>query len=202
MKTIYLIRHGETDSNKAKKFQGRINTPLNEKGLNGAKGLVERFENIPLAKMYCSTLKRTFQTAEPLATAKGISIEETEKLQELSFGQWEGMEFGEISKRWPNAYEELFIHPTLLDLKGEENFLEAMERGRAAIEGILKEQENNTSVAAVSHGGLIRLILCSILQMPADEMWTFSLDNVGVTGITYTEKLGFGIKYINNTGKL
>lgn len=202
MKTLYLVRHGETNSNLEKKFQGRINTPLNETGLAGAQGLVERFAPITVESIYCSTLQRTRQTATPLAAARSLPIWEEAALQEISFGKWEGMPFEEISQQWPKEYDLLYTAPSKLDLGGEENFQQAQERGWEAVKKILAQQSEDSSAVAVSHGGLIRLILCALLKINIDEMWKFSLNNVSITSIFESPRIGLGIKYINNIKNL
>lgn len=202
MKTLYLVRHGETNSNLEKKFQGRINTPLNETGLAGAAGLVERFAPITVESIYCSTLQRTRQTATPLATARSLPIWEEAALQEISFGKWEGLPFDEIAEQWPREYDLLYTAPSKLDLGGEENFKQAQERGWEAVKKILAQQSEDSSAVAVSHGGLIRLILCALLHINIDEMWKFSLNNVSITSIFESPRVGLGIKYINNIKNL
>ena len=75
MGRLYLIRHGETDSNKSYRFQGQTDIELNAKGRQQAEMLAEHFKNIPLDAVYCSSLKRARQTAEPLAKTHGLEVQ-------------------------------------------------------------------------------------------------------------------------------
>lgn len=97
MGKIYLIRHGQTDSNTVRRFQGRINTELNDAGKQQAVKLAEFFRDKPLHAIYCSPLVRAKMTAEPLAVMKQLPVHTMEMLQEISFGGWEGLCYDEIA---------------------------------------------------------------------------------------------------------
>ena len=103
MGKIYLIRHGETDSNKGHRFQGRINMPLNAKGLEQSEKLAAYMQHLPVDKIYCSSMLRACMTAAPLAMSKNMSYQPLDLLQEVSFGAWEGLEYAEISRRFCEA---------------------------------------------------------------------------------------------------
>ena len=75
MGRLYLIRHGETDSNKSFRFQGQTDIELNEKGLAQAELLAEHFKNIRLDAVYSSSLTRARQTAAPLAAVHGLEVQ-------------------------------------------------------------------------------------------------------------------------------
>ena len=106
MGRIYLIRHGETDSNKGHRFQGRINMPLNAKGLEQSEKLAAYMQHLPVDKIYCSSMLRACMTAAPLAMSKNMSYQPLDLLQEVSFGAWEGLEYAEISRRWPKEMDD------------------------------------------------------------------------------------------------
>ena len=91
MGKIYLIRHGETDSNKGHRFQGRINMPLNAKGLEQSEKLAAYMQHLPVDKIYCSSMLRACMTAAPLAMSKNMSYQPLDLLQEVSCGAWEGL---------------------------------------------------------------------------------------------------------------
>ena len=87
---LYLIRHGETDWNTIRRFQGWTDIELNEKGLRQAELLGKRFENIPVDEVYASPLKRAVKTALPVAKAAGVELKTCEHFKEINFGAWEG----------------------------------------------------------------------------------------------------------------
>ena len=77
MAKLYLIRHGETDYNNSLRFQGQTDIPLNQKGIEQAEKAADFFRNIPLQAIYTSTLIRAKTTAEIIARAKGMELQET-----------------------------------------------------------------------------------------------------------------------------
>ena len=103
MARIYLIRHGETNGNKLKSIQGCIDLPLNEKGIEQAEKMANYFKDIPLDAIYCSSMTRACRTAEELAKVKGLEYHPMDELREITFGEWEGVEFPELERRWPEC---------------------------------------------------------------------------------------------------
>ena len=97
MGRLYLIRHGETDSNKSFRFQGQTDIELNEKGLAQAELLAEHFKNIRLDAVYSSSLTRARQTAAPLAAVHGLEVQPVEDIKEIAFGEWEGLTYNQIN---------------------------------------------------------------------------------------------------------
>jgi probable phosphoglycerate mutase len=70
---LYLVRHGETESNRAGLALGRADVPLNEKGLWQAARVGEALAQEPIAAVYTSPLTRARQTAEPIAVHRGLT---------------------------------------------------------------------------------------------------------------------------------
>lgn len=95
-KTIYLIRHGETDFNKMGAVQGRgVNADLNEKGRMQAHAFFQKYKDVPFKKVYTSSLKRTQQTSQGFIDL-GIPTEAFEGLDEISWGIVEGKTLKEV----------------------------------------------------------------------------------------------------------
>jgi len=197
MKTIYLVRHGQTDYNKKGMFQGHIDVPLNEEGLSAAQNLQKRLKNIKLVKIYVSDLIRTRQTAEPTAKDHNLPIITVPALKEISFGKWEGLKIEEIKQKWPAEIKAVFFHPSTARVVGGEGFFEVQKRVREALQQIIVEQDEDTAILIVSHGGAIRMLLCAILDMNIDNMWKLTLDNVSITKL-YVKKDNFYLGYLNN----
>jgi broad specificity phosphatase PhoE len=90
MKRIYLIRHGETESNRKGVFRGRLDIPLSQNGREQAVDLRRYFENIPVDVVYTSPLQRAVETAETVFPGH-IPVKE-KWLNNLDLGKWSGME--------------------------------------------------------------------------------------------------------------
>ena len=89
---LYLMRHGQTDWNIVHKLQGRTDIPLNENGRQMAKEACQKYQDINIDKCFCSPLQRARETAELMLEGRNISIELDDRLQEMSFGTFEGEE--------------------------------------------------------------------------------------------------------------
>ena len=161
---FYLIRHGETDWNKAGRYQGRTNIDLNAEGREQARLLGERFRFLPLDALYVSPLNRAMETANEVARTTGITPVTDEHFIEINFGEWEGHTIEELSEKFGSAYTDFFKDPFDHPVPGEGSFQNAMDR---AIEGfnILAERHQGQNVAIISHGGLLRVMLVGLLEM-------------------------------------
>lgn len=161
---FYLIRHGETDWNKAGRYQGRTNIDLNAEGREQARLLGERFRFLPLDALYVSPLNRAVETANEVARTTGITPVTDEHFIEINFGEWEGHTIEELSEKFGSAYTDFFKDPFDHPVPGEGSFQNAMDR---AIEGfnILAERHQGQNVAIISHGGLLRVMLVGLLEM-------------------------------------
>lgn len=184
MGTLYLIRHGETDSNSGKMFQGRMNTALNAKGHDQSRQMAEFMKSVKLDAIYCSPMLRARQTAAPLAMSQGLAYRTLDLLQEVSFGDWEGVPFTEIHKQSPEAMTTFLERPGDFTPPNGETFAQAQERWFKALDYIISREGHDKNIAIVSHGGIIRLQICSFLGIPLNNLWKMAVRNVSVTTVT------------------
>ncbi len=180
MGRLYLIRHGETDSNKSYRFQGQTDIELNAEGKAQAELLAEHFKEIHLDKIYCSSLTRARQTAQPMAEMHNLKVETFDDIKEIAFGEWEGMTFDEINARWPGDIDAFFKNPALCHVPGGENFSAVAARVEPFFKRCLAEMDDADN-AIVSHGGIIRVLLCLFLDVDLNKIWNFSVGNCSTT---------------------
>lgn len=183
MGKIYLIRHGQTDSNAGKSFQGRIDNPLNKVGLREAELMAEYMSQLPLNAIYSSSLLRARQTAEALSKRCNLPYKPMDLLQEASFGEWEGVSFKELWEKYPQEMELFMTKPGEFTPPGGLSFLDSQRRWKEAIKLILEEQGQDKNIAIVAHGGMIRVILCTLLDCPLNSLWKFTVHNVSVSTV-------------------
>ena len=181
MGKIYLIRHGETDSNLGHKFQGQMDLPLNGTGLAQAQKMAAYMAEKKIDAIYSSSMLRALMTTSKLAMAKNLPYRSLDLLKEISFGDWEGLEYNDIQARWPQEMYNFLHCPSKWQPPHGENFAAAMERCRLAFEQIFAEQGYDKNIAIVSHGGIIRLQLCLVLGIPLDNLWKLRVYNVSVS---------------------
>ena len=121
---LYIMRHGKTEWNVRHKLQGRTDIPLNEEGRKMAEKAHEEYKDINIDICYCSPLVRARETAEIVLRGRNIPILTDDRLVEMSFGEYEGVENSfhipdcPINIQSPSEERRLFRNY----LKEQENF--------------------------------------------------------------------------------
>lgn len=154
--TIYLVRHGTTDWNEARRYQGSSDIPLNEKGEQEAIIVGKALSSIPFSTIYSSPLIRAHATAKEIAKHQNVPIKLIEQLKERSYGEFEGMTFSEIEQH-PYFQKHLRDSWYLSGAPKGESFDEATERVGKAFSNIISQHGHET-IGIVAHGGVIKSI--------------------------------------------
>lgn len=159
MTTIYLIRHGQTDTNIFGGFNGSANDqPLNAVGLEMAARLAPVFAEIPLDAIYVSPLRRAVQTAEAVRGAREMELRLDPRLRETDFGELDGLSWQEAIKKYPVECWEWSRRPATFQAPGaSESVREIWVRVYTAFLQILRENRGKT-VAIVAHGMVFSLL--------------------------------------------
>lgn len=153
MTTILLARHGESDWNRAKRWQGWADRPLTSRGRDQAHELAERLQDTELDAVYSSDLRRARETAEIVARAKGLTVVTTPNLREVDVGSWSGLTRADAEARFPEAYAHWLAGGEGWD--DGESYEEMSERVLRAVMDI-GQRHPGQRVLAVAHGGSIR----------------------------------------------
>mgnify|MGYP001170327255 CR=1 FL=1 len=167
---LHLFRHGETDWNKAGRFQGQDESRLTEKGVLQAQKLGKKIENIKFDKIYCSPSLRTRQTASYIWPNFLNDVEYIESLMEINLGPLEGKLYKDVERTDPSSHDHFFHKPHLFDLKGAETFVELTNRAISTIKEISAKNKNKT-IAIVSHGAFIKAFLTKIDGKEIHQIW-------------------------------
>ena len=105
MTELWLVRHGQTDWNLQRRYQGQTDPPLNATGLQQAELAGEALVGRRYAAIYSSDLQRARVTAEIIGRRLGMEVFVDSRLREVSFGKWEGMLVADIQTRYPVEWE-------------------------------------------------------------------------------------------------
>ena len=103
MTELLLVRHGETDWNRDRRFQGHADPPLNETGREQARTLASELAGESLDAVYTSDLARANETAEIIAGRLGVPVVVDAELREIDVGEWQGLTWPEIEERFPDG---------------------------------------------------------------------------------------------------
>ncbi|CVK17756.1 alpha-ribazole phosphatase [Sporomusa sphaeroides] len=184
MTKLIIVRHGQTLWNLERKYQGHSDIALTDTGLKQAQAVAERLAEEAVAAVYASDLSRAYKTAGYIAAKHNLTVHTVPELREIKFGDWEGLTYEEISVRWPGLLGKLWTTPDELQIPGGETFHQLKARAYTAIEKIVADHPDQT-VAVVAHGGTIGTILCAVLDIHLNHVWSIRQDNTAVNIIEY-----------------
>lgn len=166
MSEILLVRHGETLWNAEGRYQGRLDSPLTDRGIAQATAIGDRLAsmNIRPAKIVASPLGRTRQTAAILIDRSGLQSPVYDgRLAEVSMGSWDGLTQFEIDMEWPGMLDGSSAFDWYFRSPDGESYAAALQRVR----DWLGEVEGK--VIAVSHGLIGRIIRGAYLDLSIEE---------------------------------
>lgn len=166
---IYLTRHGKTKWNSIGKMQGWKNSDLSVEGLENAKSLGKRLNNINFDYIYSSPLGRAIETAKAIKGDKETKIIINEGLKEMGFGIWEGMDHKKIKKEYPEQYYNFWNKPHLYQELDGESFDSLSTRVKNAFNEIINKRCEN--VLIVSHALVIKTIYSIINNRELKDFW-------------------------------
>jgi broad specificity phosphatase PhoE len=158
--TIVLVRHGETDWNLERRFQGHADRPLNDTGRAQAAALAESLRGEHLTAVYTSPLQRASQTAAIVAAQLGLAARPLEALREINVGDWEGLTVDDVKERYP----EQVATDWRSGWPGGETYDELSARVLPALVGLADEHPGER-VLAVTHAGPVRAALSAAMGL-------------------------------------
>lgn len=156
MTTIYLARHGQTEENLMRIFQGHLPGTLTADGIEQARNLGKELEGIQIDCILSSDLKRVTDTVNYAIADRHLSWEKTELLREIDWGKWTGLKIDSVNKKNPPE-----------DAETKEMLY---ERGKRIVEYI-KEKYSGKNVLVVAHGLINRSIQAHILGVDINELY-------------------------------
>lgn len=186
MTRLYLVRHGETEWNKASKVQGRTDTELSEEGIRQAHKLAKRLAGENIDHVYSSSLKRALKTAEIATGHRKCGIIKSEKYHEICLGPWEGLTINEIKEKYSEHFRTYREDPANFKLPGAETFMELSERTYSAIIEIVSRHKGS-NILVVSHGTAIKAAIIKILGIDISNYTKFRIDNASISIIDFPE---------------
>ena len=197
---LILVRHGQTEWNAGGRYQGQSNVALSDTGRKQARFLAERFPVRQLDAIYTSDLDRAKETAECVGKRLGLMVYQEKAFRELSFGDWEGLTYQEISSRWPEEAEKLFTAPDELVIPHGETFRDLQKRALDKIYSLYEKHIDQT-VAVFAHGAINKTILAGLMHIPLHYLWSLRQDNTAVNILRLDDGYVM-VELINSTSHL
>ncbi len=161
-KSVTLFRHGETENNRLKRWNGRTDSELSERGREQATAAAS---GVPaIGQLYSSPLGRARETAEILGEPQGLIPIVDDAFIEMSFGAWESLTSEEARLADPAVYAQIFEHRIDLPFGGDgETFVDASRRMKSAVETVVERAERDIGV--VCHAAVIRAYVASMVGL-------------------------------------
>ncbi len=185
---IILVRHGETDWNLRKCFQGQIDVPLNERGLDQARRLARQLhsEGLRFDAVVSSDLNRARQTAEPACRLLGLTLRSDAAWREQAFGVLEGQSVDALRSEHPELHAQWQRHdPDYALPGGAESRREFSARILTAAHH-LAAHHRGARVLVLTHGGALDMLWRAAQGLPLHGPRTCAIPNAGINRLRWT----------------
>ena len=179
---LILIRHAETDWVRDGRYQGSSDVPLNQSGLKQARAIAKAIRSEKPLAIYSSGLTRARQTAKLIAQVSRKRVLVDRRLNEVSFGKWEGKTHADIRVQFPQAVRNWYAARWSSKPPGGES-LRSLERRVSYFLNDLLDQfsDHEGSCVVVTHGGPIRMFLIRMLKVPPKIFWVIRIEPGSIT---------------------
>lgn len=199
---ILLIRHGESAPARldqpAPLLDGQADPDLDPRGRDEAQRVADRLADEQVSAIYVTPLRRTQQTAAPLAACLGVTPRVDDRLREVHLGDWEGAIFRkQIDERHPLT-QQMFAEQRWDVIPGAEPHDALVARVRAAIADIA-QAHTDQRIAVFSHGGVIGMLLH--LATDSQPFAFLGVDNGSISHLVITTTRWI-VRRVNDTGHL
>ena len=193
--TLYLVRHGESESNAARVFTGHFDSPLTQNGRRQAEAVAEALARVRVDRVVSSDLSRARDTAEAIALRHGLAVETFAELREIDLGEMTGRPVDDVLSH-PDWNEDGFVQ-----WPGGEALDAVFERAFGLVRRVVEESPDRT-VVIVGHGGVTR-ILVSHFQGLLPKLERARAVNANITKVTtdgaiYTVEQLFGGAHLDS----
>ncbi len=168
MALLFVARHGETQWNRAGRYQGRLESSLTDRGEAQAAALAGALAQCGITRVVSSPLGRCIQTATPLSRALGLPLELDERLIEIGHGSWEGRLRAEIEADDAELFARWKEHPETVSFAGGESLDDVLRRWRAFVGAL----SGKNDVAVVTHDAIVRIAVLDASGRTPAQFWT------------------------------
>lgn len=189
LRQIFVVRHGQTHWNVEGRMQGRLDSPLTDKGQQQAAATGQLLRDFaPVDHIYCSSSGRTIETAHIINSFVQSPLRYVDELLERDSGDWSGLTLAEIEQQFPESFQARVDDPYNARPPRGENLLDMLERAHMFLQQLFESEWQ--SICLVTHGVMSKVILkfyldlteaqCVQIRHPNDLVYrlSFSQDEV------------------------
>jgi alpha-ribazole phosphatase len=180
--SIWLVRHGQTEWNKQRRYLGAAESPLTPYGLLQHAALARRLRALPFTRALASPRQRTLAAAEAVLAERDLASSPDPRWREVDHGRWEGLTYREVLARYPLEARARFADALQGRALGGESLAEAAARVAEGWAALLRDHAEERVLLA-THATPIQLVLCLLTGMPAAEHWRWRIDLGSITAV-------------------
>jgi broad specificity phosphatase PhoE len=188
--TLILMRHGETAWNRERRIMGDLDVPLTEEGRAQCAAAAELLATFAIDRIVTSPLARAAESAAIVAERLRLPTSSDPRLVEVRFGSWQGMTYAEVAD--DPRYHAYAADPVSNLTPGGESAILVQERGLESLATIRAGE----TVLFVTHGDIIRTMLCHFLATPLGEYRRLRTDNCGLSAVAIGQGMP-EVKFLN-----
>lgn len=188
MKTLYFVRHGQTEWNAIRRMQGQWNSDLNDIGRHQADINGQFLKPLDIEYLVASPLDRTTQTAEIINQHLNLDVIFDDRLKEWDCGDWSGEMWDDVGKKWPEEFAQWQADQYSYRGPNCENYPDMIQRSSPFLTELMALPYDR--IAVVSHGMIGRVMVSTMLKHTPDEMFEYSQTNDTVFQLTETDGAG------------
>lgn len=192
---IYLVRHGETDYGKKHFTTGQIDIPLNEAGKKQAQSAAKFLKGRNIVKIFSSSLSRASETAKIIASELDLPFEEYDELMEHTSGKLDGVAIKVFLDKLKSAGD----FNKMVFQSGGERWDIFTERIWTKFLEIVNDNEDESNILIVTHGGVTRTIFSEIFGSPFLKMLSQGNCCINVIRFDKEKEDRFRVELVNYT---
>ncbi len=176
---IKLVRHMETHMNQKGQLQGSIDSELNEVGLNQSRQFIDVVDLSNVEVVYTSRKKRAMFLGNLIKEKYNIKMHKDERINEIYLGEWEGSTWKEVTIKYEDFLKEWYKDSVHIPAPQGESYIDLQNRVMSFINELSKKDYKE--VVVVTHGAVIKTIICTILNMDLKDRSKLVIDNGSIT---------------------
>ncbi len=186
---VILVRHGETDWNRSKRFQGsNSDIQLNQNGCQQAESIALRLKPERIQAIYSSPLQRARDTAQAITRHHQVEVEIEPTLKEIDAAELEGIHLDELGGHLIQLLTGEGQGKSTFKMYGGETLAEVQQRVWSTVQRLVDRHRDGVLVV-VSHYFTILTIICSVLNLPPSQIGRLRLGVGSISILTFDERV-------------
>lgn len=183
---LFLVRHGESESNARGVMEGWGDSDLSARGIEQAARVAARLAgSSPFDALYCSPLRRARHTARIIGSAVACQPHEMEDLREIHIGSWDGKPLRQLERTYANELRRWAEEDRELVFPDGERLADFYDRAERAMQRVLTRPVRR--VIIVAHGGMLSACLTRLVEGSASSRYGTELRNCSLSIVRFEE---------------